>query len=578
MIIQKKPDYLIFAESAKKGENIDFPDVSRGWGVTIDQTASKPPMEWMNGAFNRIDKNMLYLLQQGVPEWSELVRYPVNAIIKYNGVLYIALTENDNIKPSIGPTKWAKLIDDASLAKKGLVQLSSATNSTSESHAATSLAVKKLYDKVETKFSKSGGLLGGSVKIDGELELNRNPCALIFSTSENNKKMILKNNSSDSFVMSYYDEKYWYDFFRFTAESKIVDFKHVNNVTIGNKSVLKKGDYGIGTQGMVVDSTNRQLGSAFIAIAANNDDKPEINGGVCGFQSFSTNNGYGMQLVSTNNAEAPLKIFARAVENDKKVGEWVEILKKGDRGLFLHVQSCTKIDSLFQVTTMLSGERLFVKAENTKILPTTAPGYLLKMGARDVGGGGFYLFCEYMENGAIWKGTNQAMDQPITWNMLMTDQSIKSHLNSYSPVGIPQPWPSETPPAGWLKCDGSVFDKNKYPLLAKAYPSGKLPDLRGEFIRGWNDGGKVDIGREILSLQSDAIRNIKGEFPLIDRFRSKEIAGSFYRTEKTWNTELKHGSGDDWGVMLDFDASRCVPVANENRPRNIAFLYIVKAA
>ena len=44
MIIQKKPDYLIFADSAKKGENMEFPDVSRGWGVTVDQTASKPPL------------------------------------------------------------------------------------------------------------------------------------------------------------------------------------------------------------------------------------------------------------------------------------------------------------------------------------------------------------------------------------------------------------------------------------------------------------------------------------------------------------------------------------------------------
>lgn len=112
MIIQKKPDYLIFADTAKKGENIDFPDVSRGWGITIDQTASKPPMEWMNGAFNRIDKNILYLLQQGVPEWSELVTYPENAIIKYNGVLYIAIVENDNAKPASNTSKWQRLQAD----------------------------------------------------------------------------------------------------------------------------------------------------------------------------------------------------------------------------------------------------------------------------------------------------------------------------------------------------------------------------------------------------------------------------------------------------------------------------------
>ncbi|EEC8016134.1 phage tail protein, partial [Escherichia coli] len=47
------------------------------------------------------------------------------------------------------------------------------------------------------------------------------------------------------------------------------------------------------------------------------------------------------------------------------------------------------------------------------------------------------------------------------------------------PVGVPVPWPSATPPTGWLKCNGAAFDKVKYPRLATAYPSGKLPDLRG---------------------------------------------------------------------------------------------------
>ncbi len=57
------------------------------------------------------------------------------------------------------------------------------------------------------------------------------------------------------------------------------------------------------------------------------------------------------------------------------------------------------------------------------------------------------------------------------------------------PVGVPVPWPSATPPTGWLKCNGAAFSAEEYPELAKAYPTNKLPDLRGEFIRGWDDGG-----------------------------------------------------------------------------------------
>lgn len=52
------------------------------------------------------------------------------------------------------------------------------------------------------------------------------------------------------------------------------------------------------------------------------------------------------------------------------------------------------------------------------------------------------------------------------------------------PVGVPVPWPSATPPTGWLKCNGAAFSAEEYPELAKAYQTNKLPDLRGEFIRG----------------------------------------------------------------------------------------------
>ncbi|CHH31905.1 Gifsy-2 prophage tail fiber protein [Salmonella enterica subsp. enterica serovar Typhi] len=73
------------------------------------------------------------------------------------------------------------------------------------------------------------------------------------------------------------------------------------------------------------------------------------------------------------------------------------------------------------------------------------------------------------------------------------------------PVGVPVPWPSATLPEGWLKCNGAAFSSEMYPKLAKAYPTNKLPDLRGEFIRGWDDGRGIDAGREILSFQEGTI-------------------------------------------------------------------------
>ncbi|MBP2713550.1 phage tail protein, partial [Escherichia coli] len=158
------------------------------------------------------------------------------------------------------------------------------------------------------------------------------------------------------------------------------------------------------------------------------------------------------------------------------------------------------------------------------------------------------------------------------------------------PVGVPVPWPSATPPTGWLKCNGAAFSAEEYPELAKAYPTNKLPDLRGEFIRGWDDGRGMDTGRAILSAQGDAIRNIYGEFKTVntenysiwesvDSFKGAVVPlnpstnNSYFSLIRSMVTERTDGAV--YPKVIGLDASRIVPTANENRPRNIAFNYIV---
>jgi Phage-related tail fibre protein len=156
------------------------------------------------------------------------------------------------------------------------------------------------------------------------------------------------------------------------------------------------------------------------------------------------------------------------------------------------------------------------------------------------------------------------------------DQFVKDRT---TPVGVPMPWPQIHPPTGYFECNGAEFDRNQFQKLATAYPSGKLPDLRGEFIRGWDNAGGVDPNRKILDWQQDAIRNIWGRLSVVGRSAGQgpiEAEGVF-RSDSRWNASVKKGNSDDWGRVYSFNASRVVPVANENRPRNIAFMYIVKA-
>ncbi|GDO05882.1 phage variable tail fiber protein [Escherichia coli] len=159
------------------------------------------------------------------------------------------------------------------------------------------------------------------------------------------------------------------------------------------------------------------------------------------------------------------------------------------------------------------------------------------------------------------------------------------------PVGVPVPWPSATPPTGWLKCNGAAFSAEEYPELAKAYPTNKLPDLRGEFIRGWDDGRGVDSGRTILNSQGDAIRNITGTIGARHEISALYFfgngSGAFFGNDegmydsvviKAESTGKSSVSMTDRHIYANLDVSRVVPTATENRPRNIAFNYIVRAA
>lgn len=150
------------------------------------------------------------------------------------------------------------------------------------------------------------------------------------------------------------------------------------------------------------------------------------------------------------------------------------------------------------------------------------------------------------------------------------------------PVGIPIPWPSATPPAGWLKCNGATFIADLYPKLALAYPALKLPDLRGEFIRGWDDGRGVDVGRGVLSAQLDALQKMTGTASngaatgFINNSTSI-VTGVFKRGVTTYGNTTAQDPNYQ-GVDLLFDSSLVARSSTETRPRNVAFNYIVRAA
>lgn len=145
----------------------------------------------------------------------------------------------------------------------------------------------------------------------------------------------------------------------------------------------------------------------------------------------------------------------------------------------------------------------------------------------------------------------------------------QSIINGSVPAGVPVPWPSATPPSGWLKCNGAIFSTATYPLLAKAFPSGVLPDLRGEFIRGWDDGRGVDTGRQVLTAQAST-------------WIQPNVETNNNATKIVLDNHDGYFNDGATGALGTFNAS----VNNSNgsriryylRPRNVSFNYIVRAA
>ncbi|HFC8531564.1 TPA: phage tail protein [Neisseria lactamica] len=173
-------------------------------------------------------------------------------------------------------------------------------------------------------------------------------------------------------------------------------------------------------------------------------------------------------------------------------------------------------------------------------------------------------------------------------NRVLTEADAPSLI----PSGAVMYFARTTAPDGWLKANGAAVSRTAYAALFAAigttYGTGdgrttfNLPDLRGEFIRGWDDGRGIDSGRTLGSAQGDAIRNITGKIDsgknsALQLFDYIEPTGAF-GVEKSWKQWTSEGSGGNDNIprAITFDASSVVPTAPENRPRNIALLACIK--
>lgn len=140
-----------------------------------------------------------------------------------------------------------------------------------------------------------------------------------------------------------------------------------------------------------------------------------------------------------------------------------------------------------------------------------------------------------------------------------TNAAPKAYVDARDlPAGAMVIWPSSIIPTGFLQMRGQSFSPTTYPELALIYTGLTLPDMRAEFIRGWDGARGVDPNRGILTSQAE-------EFPA----HTHTVNGG------DGNIEVQGGSTG--GATNDVDSTTGSTGGTENRPRNIAWNILVVA-
>lgn len=156
-------------------------------------------------------------------------------------------------------------------------------------------------------------------------------------------------------------------------------------------------------------------------------------------------------------------------------------------------------------------------------------------------------------------------DGTKTNQLLAALKSLISN-NASAMIGVPIPYPLASLPAKHLSMNGASFNTTTYPKLALVYPSGVLPDLRGEFLRGWDNGRGIDSGRTLLSLQAALAGTVTALSSTLSAAISSE--GTAILDQISFN-----------GVLFNDDnTSKTFTVTpGDTRPRNVSFNFICRA-
>ncbi|EIM6670770.1 tail fiber protein, partial [Escherichia coli] len=361
------------------------------------------------------------------------------------------MATQDYVDDKIAEHEQSRRHPDASLTAKGFTQLSSATNSTSETLAATPKAVKDAYDLANGKYTAQDASTGrkGLVQLSSAI-----------------------NSESETLAATPKAVKTAYDLAngKYTAQ----------DATTARKGIVQLSS--------ATNSDSETLAATPKAVKAANDN---ANGRVPGERKVN-----GKPLTNDVN------ITSQDIFNGQSIG----------------IGANQNLDNY--KTPGLYHQPLNANTSASLKYPENLAGTLVVL--RNAGITQIY----YVYNTS--RSYTRSQYSTGGWTPWTPQDSF--------PVGAPIPWPSDSVPTGYALMQGQTFDKAAYPLLAVAYPSGVIPDMRG-----WTIKGKPASGRAVLSQEQDGIKSHTHSASASSTDLGTKTTSSFDYGTKTVST-FNHGT------------------------------------
>ena len=397
----------------------------------------------------------------------------------------------------------AVALEDASTTKKGIVQLSSATNSTSETLAATPKAVKAANDNAEKRLQKDQN--GADIPGKDTFTKNIGACRAFGGS--------VSTTTGDWTTAQFIE---WLD----------------SQGAFNHPYWMCKGSWSYGNNKIITDTGcgNIHLAGAVIEVMGIKSamtirittPTTSTGGGTTNAQFTYINHGTDYSPGWRRDYNSRNKPTASEIGALPSGGTAVSSVNLSSKG---------RVTALTDNTQGATGLELYEVYNNG--YPTAYGNIIHLKGMTAVGEGELLIG---------WSGTSGAHAPAFIrsrrdttdanwspWAQLYTSAHPPAE---FYPVGAPIPWPSDTVPSGYALMQGQTFDKSAYPKLAAAYPSGVIPDMRG-----WTIKGKPASGRAVLSQEQDGIKSHTHSASASSTDLGTKTTSSFdYGTKSTNNT------------------------------------------